>query len=102
MVWTFGNHGDYKLDENTLESDIADVDFANKTITVPWGTRRGDGVMHLMKKKPGLAWIHELNPNLEDSLSFAAHTGDKLKLTVFGSEGYNATFDNCGRTGSRC
>jgi len=92
-LWTVGNHGDYKLDENTLESETADVDFAGKTITVPWGTRRGDGIMHLMKKKPGLAWIYELNPNYEDSLSFAAHTGDKLNLTVFGEEGYNATFD---------
>lgn len=91
--WTVGNHGDYKLDENTLQSDKADVNFAAKTITVPWGTRRGDGVMRLMKKKPGLGWIYVLNPNYADSLTFAARTGDKLNLTVFGSEGYKATFD---------
>ncbi|GAB1451641.1 hypothetical protein MASR2M47_16970 [Draconibacterium sp.] len=91
--WTVGNHGDYKLDENTLESDIADVDFANKKITVPWGTRRGDGVMHLMKKKPGLAWIYKLNANYEDSLFFTAHTDDTLRVVVCGQEGYWANFN---------
>ncbi len=93
LWWTIGNHGNYKLDENTLESTVADVDFANKTITVPWGTRRGDGVMHLMKKKPGIAWNYELNPNFEDSLTFAARTGDKMEVIVCGDEGYKATFD---------
>jgi len=90
--WTVGNHGNYKLDANTLQSDKADIDLANKTITVPWGTRRGDGVMHVMKKKPGLGWIYDLNPNYADSLSHAAHTGDTLNLTVFGEEGYRASF----------
>jgi hypothetical protein len=93
LWWTVGNHGAYTLDENTLESDIVDVDFANKTITVPWGTRRGDGVMHTMKKKPGIAWIYDLNPNYEDSLTYAARTGDKLTVIVCGDEGYRATFD---------
>ena len=93
VQWTVGNHGNYKLDENTLQSDIADVNFAGKTITVPWGTHRGDGVMHLMKKKPGIAWIHKLNPNFEDSLSFAAHTGDKLIILVAGEEGYRDSFN---------
>jgi len=91
--WTVGNHGDYKLDENTLESDIADVDFAGKIITVPWGIRRGDGIMRVMKKKPGIAWIYNLNPNYEDSLSFAAHTGDKLSILVCGDEGYRDSFN---------
>jgi hypothetical protein len=91
--WTVGNHGNYKLDETTLESEIADVDFAGKTITVPWGTRRGDGVMHLMKKKPGTAWMYNLNANYEDSLSFAAHTGDILTVVVCGQEGYSVDFN---------
>lgn len=93
IFWTVGNHGNYKLDENTLESDIADIDFAGKTITVPWGTRRGDGVMHLMKKKPGIAWYYDLNANYEDSLTFAARSGDKLILTVCGDKAYKATFN---------
>jgi len=35
VFWTVENHGDYKLNENTLKSDIANVDFAEKTIIVP-------------------------------------------------------------------
>ncbi len=93
LWWTFGNHGAYTLDENTLVSDLADVDFANKTITVPWGTRRGDGVMRLMEEKPGIAWMYNLNPNFEDSLSIAAHTGDVLTVVVCGEQGYRADFD---------
>ena len=93
LWWTVGNHGDYKLDENTLESTVADVDFANKTITVPWGTRKGDGVMRLMKKKPGIAWMYNLNPNYEDSLTFAARTGDVMTVVVCGQEGYKADFN---------
>ena len=91
--WTVGNHGSYVLDENTLESDIVDVDFANKTITVPWGIRRGDGVMRTMKQKPGVRWIYDLNPNFEDSLTFAARTGDKLNILVAGDFSHKATFD---------
>jgi hypothetical protein len=93
LPWTVGNHGSFVLDENTLESDIVDVDFAGKTITVPWGTRRGDGVMRAMKKKPGITWIYNLNPNFNDSLTFAARTGDKLNVMVAGDKGHRATFD---------
>ena len=93
VFWTVGNHGNYKLDENTLESDIADIDFARKTITVPWGTRRGDGLMHLMKKKPGIAWYYDLNANYEDSLTFAARSGDKLTIVVCGDKAYKTVFN---------
>ncbi len=93
VFWTVGNHGDYKLNDNTLESDIANVDFDEKTIIVPWGTRRGDGVIHLMKKKPGVAWFYNLNSNYVDSLTFAARNGDKLTVIVCGNEGYRADFE---------
>jgi len=92
LPWTIGNHGDYKLNGNTLESDVADIDFVTKTITVPWGTRRPDGVMELMKWKPGLAWNYHLAPIYEDSLSFACTTGDTLELVVAGEQGYRAEF----------
>ncbi len=91
-MWTVHNHGAYVLDENTLESDIADIDFAAKTITVPWGTRKADGVMHLMNRKPGIAWNYAYNTNHADSLTFAAKTGDVLKITVCGNTGYRADF----------
>ncbi|KAF0236519.1 MAG: hypothetical protein FD181_2686 [Prolixibacteraceae bacterium] len=93
LQWTVGNHGDYVLDEKTLESDIVDVNFAGKTITVPWGIRRGDGVMRAMKQKPAVRWIYDLGPNFKDSLTFAARTGDKLHITVTGNKAHKATFN---------
>ncbi len=92
-MWTVGNHGDYHLDENTLISDVADVKFLDRTITVPWGTRRGDGVMELMEQKPGIAWIYHVAPVLEDSASFAAYTGDQLEVIVAGNVGERGMFD---------
>ncbi len=93
VFWTVGNHGDYNLDENTLESDVIDVDFANKKLIVPWGIRRTDGIMHQMKRKPGIAWEYVLNPNVEDSLTFAARTGDQIIIYVCGNDLDVATFD---------
>ncbi len=91
--WTIGNHGSYVLDENTLESDVIDVDFANKKLTVPWGIPRLDGIMHHMVKKGGIAWHYDLNTNYEDSLYRSVKTGDKLTITVCGDEKQVATFD---------
>ncbi|MDD4226993.1 MAG: cadherin-like beta sandwich domain-containing protein, partial [Mariniphaga sp.] len=91
--WTMGNHGDYKLDANTLESDVIDVDFENKTLTVPWGLKKPDDIMLNMVKKPGIAWFYHLSTVPEDSISFACKTGDKLDIIVCGTEAYRATFD---------
>jgi hypothetical protein len=93
VYWTLGNHGNYQLTDTMLQSEVAQVDFAGKKITVPWGTRRMDDVMHLMKKQPGLAWEYIVSPNVEDSASFAAHTGDKLVVIACGNVGQRDTFD---------
>lgn len=91
-MWTVGNHGDYKLDENTLESDVITVDFANKTLTVPFGVQRGDDIMNYFEKKPGVAWEYMLGADA-DSLTHAAQTGDQLLLYVCGSDLDFAAFD---------
>ncbi len=91
--WTYKNHGAYDLDENTLVSDVATVDFPNKTITVPWGTRRVDGIMELMEKKPGVYWSYILAPVQDDSTAFACKTGDRLAITVCGNDADRDTFD---------
>jgi hypothetical protein len=91
--WTYGNHGSYTLDENTLQSDVIDVDFANKKLTVPWGMRRPDDIMRNMEKKEGVAWFYQLSTVPEDSMSFACKTGDQLEIIVCGDEAYRATFD---------
>jgi hypothetical protein len=93
LWWTVGNHGSYVLDENTLKSDVINVDFANKKLTVPWGTRRLDGIMSLMEETPGLVWEYKLNPNVADSLYRSARNGDKLKVFVAGDAMQVDTFD---------
>ncbi len=90
--WTIGNHGDYNLDANTLESDVIEVDFANKKLTVPWGVRRGDDIMSYFKQKPGIAWEYIMSATA-DSLTHAAQTGDKLNIYVCGNDVDFATFE---------
>lgn len=91
--WTAGNHGNYILDENTLESDVIEVDFAFKKLTVPWGIGRLDDIMNYFKKKPGVAWHYHLNPVREDSLYRSVRAGDKLEIIVCGNEMTTATFE---------
>jgi hypothetical protein len=93
VLWTAGNHGDYNLDENTLVSDLAEVDLANKTIIVPWGTRNNDYVMSLFEKKPGIGWKYHLSEAREDSAYNSVRTGDKLTIYVTGNDLDMETFD---------
>lgn len=90
--WTVGNHGNYNLDANTLESDVVEVDFANKTLTVPWGVQRGDDIMNYFVKKPGLGWQYVMSAEA-DSLTHACQTGDQLILYVCGEDLDVQTFD---------
>ena len=83
--WTVGNHGDYKLDANTLESDIVEINFQSKTLTVPWGITRGDEIMSYFKQKPGIGWEYVMGANA-DSLTHAIQTGDTLRLYVCGDK----------------
>ncbi len=94
-LWTAGNHVNAQLNESTLESDVIKVDFAKKTLTVPWGIRRNDDIMNSFAKKPGIGWNYHraANTSVDDSLSFAAKTGDKLELWVCGTDMQKATFD---------
>jgi hypothetical protein len=92
MSWTAGNHGDYKLDENMLQSNTLDVDWATKTITVPWGTRRLDDFVKEFDKKPGLAWYYNFAESREDSAYVSARTGDKITFYACGSSLQTETF----------
>ncbi|HSH19391.1 MAG TPA: hypothetical protein VLA03_03010, partial [Draconibacterium sp.] len=84
-LWTVGNHGNYNLDANTLESDMIDVDFANKTLTVPWGVQRGDDIMNYFVRKPGIGWEYIMGADA-DSLTHACQTGDQLLVYVCGDD----------------
>ena len=83
--WTMDTHGNYTLDENTLESTTLSVDFANGVITVPWGIRRDDSLMFEFTKKPGIAWHYHYSPIPEDSVYLSARTGDTLTVYVCGN-----------------
>jgi hypothetical protein len=90
--WTVGNHGNYVLEQNTLESDVIEVDFANKKLTVPWGIRRGDDIMSYFKQKPGIGWDYVMGA-ATDSLSHGVQTGDQLNIYVCGDVLSFVTFD---------
>jgi hypothetical protein len=92
--WTYGNHGDYKLDANTLVPiiDGFEVDFAGKVITVPWGTRKPDDIMLAMEKKPGIFWDYGFSPLSADSITFSSRSGDTLHIVVIGDAAYRASF----------
>jgi len=90
--WTIGNHGNYVLDANTLQSDVITVDYANKKLTVPWGIQRGDDIMNYFLQKPGIAWEYIMAHNA-DSLTHAAQTGDQLRIYVCGNNLEVANFD---------
>jgi hypothetical protein len=93
VFWTVGFHGDVTLDENTLQSDVLEVDWANKTITAPWGVRNNDDFMFQFEKVPGLAWHYDLSPAREDSAYNSARTGDKLTVYACGNTLQTAVFD---------
>jgi len=92
--WTIGNHGNYTFDENTLVSDAIAVDVPNKTLTIPWGIERGDDIMSYFEKRPGIGWEYIIGEGtVEDSLSWAAQTGDKFVLYVCGETLFRDTFE---------
>lgn len=96
LFWTLGNHGDYQLTENTLQSDILDINFADGVINVPWGIHNEDSVMMCIDYTPGLAWDYQLNTDTvgganweqawQDSGYISARTGDTLWILACGNE----------------
>ncbi|MBN2215658.1 MAG: T9SS type A sorting domain-containing protein [Bacteroidales bacterium] len=86
VFWTVGNHGNYVLDANTLESSTVDVNFAEGILTVPWGIRNDDSIMSEFVRKPGIAWHYDYAPSHEDSAFNTCRTGDTLTIYLCGDE----------------
>jgi hypothetical protein len=76
-----------------LQSSTVDVDWATKTITVPWGTRNLDDFVREFEEKPGLAWFYHFSESKEDSAYVSARTGDKITFYACGSSVTTETFD---------
>jgi hypothetical protein len=91
--WTIGNHGDYHLTDTTLISDQVNIDFRNRIVRVPWGTRNKDGIMRKIRKVNGVAWRYNCLRSPYDSLFMSAKTGDKLEIYVCGNELDTASFN---------
>ena len=88
-----GNHGDFPLDETSLTSPVLDIDWAESTITVPWGVRNDDEIMQAFDKVPGLAWHYDYSTDHDDSAYVSCRTGDILTMYGAGSEYSMQVFD---------
>lgn len=79
---TIGTHGNFTL---SYQSDILTFDDNNNTLTVPWGTQKGDSIIHDMVIEDGMAWQYfEDTLSVEDSLHTICQDGDILKLYAAG------------------
>jgi hypothetical protein len=82
-LWTVGNHQNTVLTD--LTTDVLNIDWAAKTIEVPWGVRNNDSIMGAFNYTPGIAWHYDFAPNHEDSAFVSVRTGDLLTLFALGN-----------------
>ena len=85
--WTIGNHVNATLDETTLvgiPGSTVNVNWAERTIDVPWGVRNQDSIMFQFEYTPGLAWHYDYAPSHEDSAYSSVRTGDSLTIYACG------------------
>ncbi len=85
--WTLGNHGNFTLGPHSLKPKVSStvVDFTNKTITVPWGTRNMSFFTDNFEYSPGIAWFYSLSANKEDSAFVNARTNDTIAFYAVGN-----------------
>ena len=85
--WTLGNHGNFTLGSHSLKPKVATtvVDFNNKTITVPWGTRNMSFFTDNFEYSPGIAWFYSLSASKEDSSYVSARTNDTIAFYAVGN-----------------
>lgn len=84
--WTLGNHGDFKLDKNTLKSKTIETDWNAKTMKVAWGVRNEDSIMNEFDFMPGIAWKYYMAATKADSFFTSVRTGDSLTLFACGNQ----------------
>jgi hypothetical protein len=86
---TIGTHGDFSID---FSSDVLSIDHDAKTITVPWGIRKGTFNVRLSPSKglideidfgPGMAYRYR---EQSDSASSACMLGDTLWVFAAGAD----------------
>lgn len=82
--WTVGNHGDFKLNAQSLVSETIDIDWDNKKMTVDWGARNSDSIMNEFNFAPGIAWHYHMARTKLDSFYTSVRTGDSLTVYACG------------------
>ncbi len=74
VFWTLGNHGNYTLD--MLNSSTAQINYTDSIITVPWGVRNRDSLIHEFDRMGGIAWHYDFH-GTTDSATLADLTDDE-------------------------
>jgi hypothetical protein len=82
---TLRHHGKTTLNSESVSSEVIDIDWANKTMAVPWGIYR-DSIMSEFNLAGGLAWQYHRSPSLIDSTSRIVVSDDKLTLYAVGED----------------
>jgi hypothetical protein len=89
--WTVHNSGDYHL--SSLTSSTMTINWADTTLTVPWGVRNNDSIMYKFNRVPGIGWHYDFAKNHDDSAYVSVRTGDKLTVYACGNSMEKAVFD---------
>jgi len=81
--YTVGNHGVFDV---IATSDVFDIDLNAETISVPWGTQKGDSIIIDMQLGDGMAWLYiEDTTSVDDSTYTICRDGDILVLYAVGN-----------------
>jgi hypothetical protein len=80
---TLRHHGNTTLNNESVSSDVIDINWLDKTMAVPWGIYR-DSIMDYFDLDGGIAWQYHRSPSLIDSTSRIVVSGDKLTLYAVG------------------
>lgn len=83
--WTLGNHGNFLLNNNSLQSSTVRQNWVEGTLTVDYGARKCDGLMKQFEYRPGLTWFYKNSPERADSAFNSVRTGDTLIIYAFGT-----------------
>jgi hypothetical protein len=83
----FGNH------QVSVQSTSANVDLDNKTITVEWGTERGDSLLKVLDIGPGMGWQYVQNQISADSAFNTVREGDIFEAYACGNELQQVNFE---------
>lgn len=84
--WTVGNHGNFRLDAQSLTSSTVNIDWDNKVLNCGWGTRNSDSIMNAFNFAPGVAWQYVMSANKLDSAYTSVRTGDSITLFACGNQ----------------